>query len=197
LDEFFLFQIDGHPKLLNGFTSSPEEIRELNFIWSNFRTALPDGIYLAMDHLRTARNPRRVLLVISDCADYTSRHAKSEIVGLVRESDAQVHTIAIADPLASVSFPLRILYQRLDERLLNELTNETGGRHFSVKDMTELPDAAAKIGIALRNQYVLEYNPKNPARDGKYRSVQVEIVPPRGLPPLSATSRPGYYASAR
>ena len=78
--------------------------------------------------------------------------------------------------------------------LLTEIAEQTGGRHFPVDNLDELPDVAAKIGIELRNQYVLGYNPKNQERDGKYRRVNVKLVQPRGLPPLKAFFRLGYYA---
>jgi Ca-activated chloride channel homolog len=66
-----------------------------------------------------------------------------------------------------------------------------------VENVNELPDIAAKIGIELRNQYVLYYTPKNAQRDGKYRHVAVKLVQPRGLPPLKAFFRLGYYAPSQ
>jgi VWFA-related protein len=81
--------------------------------------------------------------------------------------------------------------------LLNEMAEQTGGRHFAVEDLNQLPDVAAKIGIELRNQYILGYTPANQERDGKYRRVQVKLVQPRGLPPLRAFWRTGYYAPTR
>ena len=68
--------------------------------------------------------------------------------------------------------------------MLTELAESTGGRHFPVENLNELPDVAAKIGIELRNQYVLGYTPTNTTKDGKYRRVQVKLKQPRGLPPL-------------
>jgi hypothetical protein len=41
---------------------------------------------------------------------------------------------------------------------------------------------------------VLFYSPANAAKDGKYRHVQVKLVQPKGLPPLRAFWRLGYYA---
>jgi len=41
---------------------------------------------------------------------------------------------------------------------------------------------------------MLGYTPKNKERDGKYRKVQVKLNQPRGLPPLKAYFRLGYYA---
>ena len=77
------------------------------------------------------------------------------------------------------------------------MTDQTGGRHFEISNLAELPDVAAKIGIELRNQYVLGYSPKNTTRDGKYRRVQVKLVKTAGLPQLKATFRTGYYAPAQ
>jgi VWFA-related protein len=78
--------------------------------------------------------------------------------------------------------------------LLSEMAEQTGGRHFAVDNLNELPDVAAKIGIELRNQYILGYTPTNRERDGKYRKVQVKLVQPKSLPPLKAFWRLGYYA---
>jgi VWFA-related protein len=81
--------------------------------------------------------------------------------------------------------------------LLTELAESTGGRQFAIENVNELPDVAAKIGIELRNQYVLGYTPTNQTRDGKYRKVQVKLKQPRGLPPLRAFYRLGYYAPSQ
>jgi hypothetical protein len=43
-----------------------------------------------------------------------------------------------------------------------------------VENLSELPDIAAKIGMELRNQYLLGYSPQNQERDGKYRHVEVK-----------------------
>ena len=58
--------------------------------------------------------------------------------------------------------------------------------------LVELTDVAAKIGIELRNQYLLAYSPKNATRDGK--RVQVKLVETTRLPQLRAMFRMGYYA---
>ena len=61
-------------------------------------------------------------------------------------------------------------------------------------ELNELPDIAGKIGVELRNQYMIGYSPQNQERDGKYRKVQVKLVQPRGLPPLRTFFKMGYYA---
>jgi Ca-activated chloride channel family protein len=66
-----------------------------------------------------------------------------------------------------------------------------------VENLNELPDVAEKIGIELRNQYVLGYVPKNEAHDGKWRRVKVEVKKIRGMPQLRPYFRSGYYAPSR
>ena len=48
--------------------------------------------------------------------------------------------------------------------MLNELAEQTGGREYAIENVAELPDIAAKIGIELRNEYILGYTPKSRAR---------------------------------
>lgn len=81
--------------------------------------------------------------------------------------------------------------------MLTELAEQTGGRQFPVENLNELPDVATKIGIELRNQYVIFYSPSNAERDGKYRRVSVKLVQPKGLPPLRPFWRTGYYAPSQ
>ena len=194
-DEFFLVQFHNRPELVVGFTTNTEEIQNrLTFTQAKGRTALLDGVYLAINHMKKARNPRKAIIILSDGGDNSSRYTESEVKNLVREADVQVYAIGIFEPIAGRG---RTAEELGGPGLLNELAESTGGRHFPVDNLNELPDVAAKIGIELRNQYVLGYTPQNLAKDGKYRRVQVKLKQPRGLPPLKAFYRLGYYAPAQ
>jgi len=191
-DEFFLVQFNDRPELVNGFTTSLEEIQNrLTFTQSKGRTALLDAIYLALHQMKKAKNPRKALLIISDGGDNSSRYTESEIKNLVREADVQIYAIGIFEAMSARG---RTAEELNGPGLLSDIAEQTGGRHFPVENLNELPDIAAKIGIELRNQYILGYSPTNQERDGKYRRVQVKLVQPRGLPPLRAFWRLGYYA---
>jgi hypothetical protein len=52
----------------------------------------------------------------------------------------------------------------------------------------------AQIAHDIRNQYTVAYYPTNTARDGTFRTVQVQVIPPRGHGKMSVRTRPGYYA---
>lgn len=194
-DEFFLVQFNDRPDLSMPFTTNTEDIQtRMTFTQSKGRTALLDAVYLALHEMKKARNPRKALLILSDGGDNSSRYTESEIKNLVREADVQIYAIGIFEPMAGRG---RTAEEMAGPGLLSEIAEQTGGRHYPVDNINDLPDIAAKIGIELRNQYVLGYTPTNKERDGKYRRVKVKLVQPRGLPPLRAFWRLGYYAPSQ
>jgi|KBSMisStaDraftv2_1062788.scaffolds.fasta_scaffold33535_1 Ca-activated chloride channel family protein len=191
-DEFFLVQFNDRPELVVPFTTDTDKIQSaLTFTQSKGRTALLDSVYLAMNEMKRAHNPRKALLIISDGGDNSSRYTETEIKNRVREADVQMFSIGIFESLGGRG---RTPEEAAGPGLLNELAEQTGGREYAIENVAELPDIAAKIGIELRNEYILGYTPKNRERDGKYRKVQVKLNQPRGLPPLKAYFRLGYYA---
>jgi Ca-activated chloride channel homolog len=192
-DEFFLVQFNDRPELAVPFTTDTDKIQStLTFTQSKGRTALLDSVYLAMHEMKKAHNPRKALLIISDGGDNSSRYTETEIKNAVREADVQIFAIGIFEMMGGGRG--RTPEEAAGPGLLNELAEQTGGREYAVDNVAELPDIAAKIGIELRNEYILGYTPKNRERDGKYRRVQVKLNQPRGLPPLKAFFRLGYYA---
>jgi VWFA-related protein len=191
-DEFFLVQFNDRPELTVPFTSDTDKLQSaLTFTQSKGRTSLLDAVYLAMHEMKRAHNPRKALLIISDGGDNSSRYTESDVKNAVREADVQIFAIGIFESLGTRG---RTPEEAAGPGLLNELAEQTGGREYAVENVAELPDIAAKIGIELRNEYILGYTPKNRERDGKYRRVQVKLNQPRGLPPLKAYFRLGYYA---
>jgi Ca-activated chloride channel family protein len=194
-DEFFLVEFNDRPELVAPFTTDIEDVQnKLTFAQSKGKTALLDGVYMAMNQMKKARNPRKAILIISDGGDNNSRYTEGEVKNAVREADVQIYGIGIFEPVGSRG---RTPEELSGPSLLSEVAELTGGRSYNVENVAELSDIAAKIGIELRNQYVLYYTPKNTQRDGKYRHVQVKLVQPRGLPPLKAFFRLGYYAPSQ
>jgi Ca-activated chloride channel homolog len=138
--------------------------------------------------MHDAHNNKKALLIISDGGDNRSRYTEGEIKSAVKEADVQIYAIGIFDPFAPTA------EERLGPVLLSEITEVTGGRTFTIDNPNELSDVATKIGIELRNQYVIGYRPRNPVKDGKWRKIRVKLLPPKGLPPLHVYSKTGYYA---
>jgi len=177
------------PEEIADFTSSVDDIQgRLLYTIPRGRTALLDAIYLGITKMRQAKYPKKALLIISDGGDNHSRYTEGEIHSMVKEADVLIYAIGIYDHY----FPTE--EERLGPALLSDVTELTGGRAFTIDNPNDLADVSTKIGIELRNQYVIGYRPKNPVRDGKWRKIKVKLLPPKGLPPLKVYAKTGYYA---
>ncbi len=193
-DEFFLVEFNDQPRLVVPLTRDVAEIQnQLTFTTSKGRTALLDAILLALNEMKKSKMKRKALLIISDGGDNSSRYTEGEVRNRVREGDVLIYAIGIFEPYGSRG---RSPEELSGPGLLNDLAEQSGGRHLPVEDLAELPDVAAKIGIELRNRYVIGFTPTDQQRDGRYHHVRVQVVPPHGLPTLKAYWRTGYYAPA-
>jgi Ca-activated chloride channel homolog len=191
-DEFFMITFNDRPELRADFTQSVEDVQgKLVYTVPRGSTALLDAIYMGISKMRSAHNSKKALLIISDGGDNHSRYTENEIKSMVKEADVQIYSIGIfsvAPPTPEeVSGPA----------LLTEISNVTGGRLFTIGNPNELADVATKIGIELRNQYVLGYRPTNKAKDGRWRKIKVKLIPPKGLPHLNVYAKTGYYAPSQ
>ena len=191
IDEAFLVECSDRAELAVPFTRDAGEIdQKLAATTSGGLTALLDAVHLGLREMKKAANPRKALLVISDGGDNNSRYTGTEIQDLVREADIQIFAMGVFEPF---TFGLSTA-ELSGPRVLSEIAGQTGGRALAAAKDSDLPSIAARIGLELRNQYVLAYSPKNRARDGKYRKVEVKLIQPDGLPALKARWRLGYYA---
>jgi Ca-activated chloride channel family protein len=191
-DEFFLVSFNERAELTSAFTNSVEDLQSRMMLAApKGRTALLDAIYLGLSQMRGAKNGKRALLILSDGGDNHSRYNESDIKRLVKEADTQLYAIGIFDPLG---YRNRTPEELNGPSLLSEVTEMTGGRVFAVENLNDLPDIASKIGMELRNQYVLGYRPSNKAHDARWRKIKIKLRAPKGLPPLNVYSKTGYYA---
>lgn len=191
-DEAFLVEFSDQADVMLPFTHRMDRIQEkMGLLSSGGLTAMLDAIHISLDEMKKASNPRKALLIISDGGDNHSRYTSAQIEELVRQADTQIFTMGVFEPLG----PLGLTLAELDgPRLLSELAEQTGGRALAATSDRDLPTIAARIGVELRNQYVLAYSPTNHARDGKYRKLEVKLDQPAALPHLAARWRLGYYA---
>ena len=193
-DEFFLVSFNDRAELTSRFTSSIEELESrMMFTVAKGRTALLDAIYLGLSQMRGAKNGKRALLIISDGGDNHSRYNEADIRNFLKEADCQLYAMGIFD----VNDMGRTTEERYGPSLLSELAEMTGGRVFPVSSLGDLPDIAAKIGMELRNQYVLGYKPSDVRHNGAWRKIKVKLLAPKGLPPLNVYAKTGYYAPAQ
>ncbi|HEX3249437.1 MAG TPA: VWA domain-containing protein [Pyrinomonadaceae bacterium] len=85
----------------------------------------------------------------------------------------------------------RELYN-LARREMNDLARGSGGRSFVAATLNDARAAFARVAEDIGTQYSLGYYPTNKARDGKYRSIKLEV---RGVKDKAVVrARDGYYA---
>jgi len=192
-DEIFLVEFSDRAELASGFTSQTDDIEnKLEQAQPGGLTAMLDAAQMALDEMKKARNPRKAIVIISDGGDNNSRYTGRQIEALVRQADVQIYAMGVFEP--DIVIPGLSKEEVSGPRLLAELAEQTGGRAFSASDARDLPNVAVRIGIELRNQYVLAYSPKNAKRDGTYRRVEVKVTRPAAIPDLKIHWRLGYYA---
>jgi VWFA-related protein len=186
-DEFFFVQFSDKPKLLVPLTRDPTRVeRQLESAKAKGRTALLDALMLSLTEAKRSQKSRKTLLVISDGGDNSSRYSERELINMVREINVLIYAIWIYGGAATPE-------ELAGPSLLKQSADESGGRHVTAP-ASELPGVAAKIALEMRSRYLLGYTPADDRRDGRYRSVRVELAPPQGLPALRASWRRGYYA---
>jgi Ca-activated chloride channel family protein len=191
-DEAFLVEFNDNARVAVPFTKSFDGIaKALASADPGGLTALIDGVYSGLNEMKSATNTRKALIVISDGGDNNSRYSVQQVSELVRKADVQVYSVGVYERFPFLGLTAA---ERSGPQLLARISHETGGRVFSATDANELPSIASRIGIELRNQYVLAYTPADERRDGTYRKVDVKLDQPAGLPPLKARWRLGYYA---
>jgi len=195
-DEAFLVEFDDRVKESIGFTSQMDELRKaLKAAQAGGQTAMLDAIDTGLSKMKSAKNSRKALVIVSDGGDNRSHYTAAQIESLVREADVEIYAMGVFEPV----FTAALTPEEISgPRLLSEIATQTGGRAFAAALPGDMPSVASRIAIELRNQYVLGYYPKNKKRDGKYRNVEVKVSPPPGLGSgLKVHWRLGYYAPSQ
>jgi Ca-activated chloride channel family protein len=193
-DEFFLVDFANSPRLSVPITRNPAQIEHR---FGRGRpagpTALLDAIYLALNEMKRSRLERKALLIISDGGDNASRYTRNDLNRVLRESDVLIYAIGVFAPQRFRHSP-----EEVDgPELLRKIAESSGGRLIPITDSIELPYMAVKVGIEMRNRYVLGYSPAGMQENGRYHHVRVKLVAPLGLPVLRTSCKSGYYAPGR
>jgi Ca-activated chloride channel family protein len=189
-DEAFVvnFNDDYYLDLDKDFSSSVPELKEaLERIDSRGSTALYDAIIGSLDHLKKAHKDKRVLLVVTDGEDNTSRNSLEKAIREIQKTDTVIYTIGLLSEEKGKA-------KTKAKKALKEIADASGGLAYFPENVEDVHNICDQVAHDIRNQYILAYYPTNTRRDGTYRAVGVEVIPPRGRGKLSARTRNGYYA---
>jgi VWFA-related protein len=186
-DETFVVHFDDTVRLNRDFTDSIPLLEAALAGMKPFgQTAIYDALILALNHMETAKHPKRAILLITDGVDNSSKHTLSEAIEATKRARVAVYTVG----LLSLSGG-----QKAEDSLLR-ISETSGGRAFFPNDVDEARVYMERVARDLREQYTLGYFPSNMSRNGRWRSIRVDVVPPVGLrknAKLNAVYRHGYY----
>jgi Ca-activated chloride channel homolog len=192
-DDYFVVAVSDRPHLIADSSDSFDELqRRMATTVPDGNTALLDGIYVGLKKMRTARYPRRALLIISDGGDNHSYYNTKKIKRMAQEADVMIYAIGIFDNMPVPVF--KTIEEKLGEHLLTEITELTGGFTIAADNREKLPEIAGAISRALREQYILAYRPKNQTHDGKWKKIKVQVMGLERFFPLHVDYKKGYIS---
>jgi Ca-activated chloride channel family protein len=182
-DDFFLIAFNDHAKLIQDFTTSPDQVLgRLMLVKPKGSTALYDAVYLGVEKVVQGRHRKRALLIISDGEDNNSRYSYNELRRQVQEADVQLYAIKIGTPWS------------YGTGVLSEIAELTGGRSFvpGVTKGMDLVDICTRIALELRHQYSIGFYPTDSRAAIPSHRVQIKLNAPRGLGRLSLNYKDRY-----
>jgi Ca-activated chloride channel family protein len=125
----------------------------------NMGTRLYDAVAFGLSALKPVAARKAIILI----TDGENTWGKSTMKGTLREaeeSDTIVYTLQYGD------LP--------PQKYLQQLADKTGGRYFKGGDGNAIRQSFAEVAAELRRQYVLGYEPHEPARGG-LRKIRVKV----------------------
>jgi Ca-activated chloride channel family protein len=138
LDQASLVQAANEPAVLSGFQSGPERsLGQLEFLRARGGAALLDAIYLGLSQAASGRNERKVLVVISDGGDNSSRYTESDIANAIRDSCVRLFIVGMDDATGGAA-------------LLSREAERTGAGCFNLTRRSDAPAIAAEVRAAVR-----------------------------------------------
>jgi len=189
-DEAFVvnFNDDFYLDLDKDFTNSIPELKEaLERIDSRGSTALRDAILGSLDHLKKASKDKKVLLVVTDGEDNASRNSLEKMIREIQKTDTVIYTIGLLGQENKKE-------AKRARKVLEQIAVASGGLAYFPENVDDVHNICEQVAHDIRNQYILAYYPSNTNRDGTFRAIHVEVIPPRGRGKLVARTRNGYYA---
>ena len=162
--------------------------RGLKHVDSRGGTALYDAVFASANELaRHAKQPKQVLLIITDGEDNASRLTLQQTIRRVQD---------LGGP---VVYSIGLLFDNDNKEkthrartALETLSSETGGIAYFPKSLENVDEIASEVAQDIRNQYTVGYHSTKAASLGGYRTVRVEAEA-HGHGKLIVRTRKGYY----
>ncbi|MBL8185109.1 MAG: VWA domain-containing protein [Blastocatellia bacterium] len=204
--------------LLNDFTTNRRTAAQsISVANGQGETNLYGAMQFALERLAKEQTRRKAIVVLTDGVDTSVQNRDRELLGpltddqianaISPESSEELNSVLnTADRQGVTIYPLalptgdparladptprQIAMFRAARSRLQIVADRTGGTLNTINRLEEMGRLYAVVAADLRTLYTLEYAPKNLTRDGKWRSIKIEVTDPDLIP----RSRQGYFA---
>ena len=184
-DKALVISFDSGVDLLQDFTDDPERLADtIRKIRAGGGTSLYDAIYLAVNQKLAGQEGRRIVILITDGDDNSSRVSLTETLEAAQKNDVSIYSISTN----SAAF-FGSKEQERGDKTLKKFAEETGGKAFFPLKIQDLANSFLDIHDELRSQYQIGYRPVNSKQDGTFRRIRVDVSDKR----YKARGKPGYY----
>ena len=153
-------------------------------------TLLYDAVYLAANEKLKSEVGRKAMILITDGEDQGSSNTRRSAIEAAQRADAIIYSIYYVDR-AFYSRGGLMLGGGGGESELRKMSEETGGKVFTVSNKHPLSEVFNEIQEELRNQYSIGYSSTNTKRDNTFRHVEIKV----DNPAYKSQARNGYYAT--
>jgi Ca-activated chloride channel family protein len=189
-DRLSVFQVTETVDQLTRFTPDLKMIeRGIDNLRTGPGTSIYDAIYLCSESLLD-REGRKVLVLITDGGDTTSKADYNNALRRAQQAEAIVYSIIVVPVEADAGRNLG------GEHALIQISKDTGGKYYYAEGEQQLDDAFRKISDELRTQYLLAFYPSRKLSDSPFRRIHVALnkKDPEGKP-YQVRHRAGYYTA--
>ena len=204
--------------LLNDFTTSRSIIlNSINVANGEGQSPVYESINFALDKLSKEKTRRKAVIILTDGVDTAAKKVDQELLGTIKEDQIATainpeaneklnRVLNRADDQGVTIYPLALptgdpaklpdptprlftIYKAARDRM-QLIANRTGGTLSVINRLEEMGRLYAQVAADLRTLYTVEYQPTNSKRDGKWRSVRLDVKDSN----LISRTRPGYFA---
>jgi len=166
-----------------GFTDNMKEhVAMINQMRPQRSTHLYDALLASLQELSTVQD-RKALLVFTDGDDEGSEASMEEALEAVRRSRVSVYAVGLLGWSAADGM-------NINEGLLTQVADYTGGRAFFPTDEREMRTAFDTISEELHRQYRMAYFPPTSDGESGWHNVEVKMTNRKNL---VVRTRLGYY----
>jgi Ca-activated chloride channel family protein len=189
-DRLSVFEVTENVDQITGFTSDLKRIEHgIDTLRTGPGTSIYDAIFLCSDALLD-REGRKVLVLITDGGDTTSKADYNSALRRAQQAEAIVYSIIVVPVEADAGRNLG------GEHALIQISKDTGGKYYYAEGEQQLDEAFRKISDELRTQYLIAFYPNRRVADSPFRRIQVELSKkdPEGRA-YQVRHRAGYYTA--